>query len=238
MPRLANTPDLSQLVAPVDPSLPSAPQIAPALRDVILSMDLAPGRPLSESRLAEAFGSSRTPVREALAQLQSEGLVTRLPNRGTFVSRLGRSATIDAQFIREALELAIVRRLCETGIPQDADRSLRRNLDAQAASIDAGSWRDFADCDNAFHIELALATGRSRSADLVRRERATLDRLRYMRQRQQHELEGLLSEHKTILEAIARGDAAAAEAVMRNHLRHVLATLDQVARDRSDLFED
>src|SRR5690554_232 len=87
---------------------PVASQIFGLIRDAIVSMELLPGQMISETALAEQFGVSRTPVREALIQLAGIGFVEVLPQRGTYVSRFSMEKILEARFIREALELAVV----------------------------------------------------------------------------------------------------------------------------------
>ena len=76
------------------------------LRRKVLTLDLPPGTALSENELAAALGVSRTPVRESLILLADEGLVQVFPQVGTFVSRVDPDRVRDAQFLREAVELA------------------------------------------------------------------------------------------------------------------------------------
>src|SRR3954464_1739569 len=77
-----------------------------ALRRRVLTLELPPGAALSENELAAALGVSRTPVRESLILLAEEGLVQVFPQVGSFVSRVDPVKVADAQFLREAVELA------------------------------------------------------------------------------------------------------------------------------------
>ena len=76
------------------------------LRRKVLTLELPPGAALSENELAAALGVSRTPVRESLILLAEEGLVQVFPQVGSFVSRVDPDGVADAQFLREAVELA------------------------------------------------------------------------------------------------------------------------------------
>src|SRR5271170_2683635 len=75
-------------VAPLDPALPKTGQVYEAVRKAIVGLTLPPGSIINERELCERFQISRTPLREAILQLQSENLVTVLPNSGTYVSRI------------------------------------------------------------------------------------------------------------------------------------------------------
>src|SRR5690606_41436616 len=87
---------------------PVASQIFNLIRDAIVSMELLTGQMISETALAEQFGVSRTPVREALIKLSNIGFVEVLPQRGTYVSIFRMVKILEARYIRSALEIAFV----------------------------------------------------------------------------------------------------------------------------------
>src|SRR5919106_4172262 len=100
------------------------------LRRKVLTLELPPGAALSENELAASLGVSRTPVRESLILLAEEGLVQVFPQVGSFVSRVDPARVADAQFLREAVELASLEDLPEVLDP-DLIRELRENLAEQ-----------------------------------------------------------------------------------------------------------
>ncbi|MBM3605071.1 MAG: GntR family transcriptional regulator, partial [Alphaproteobacteria bacterium] len=81
------------------------------LRHLIVTLELQPGQPLIEKELCESFGVSRTPLREAVLRLAEHGLVTVAPQHGTFVSLISPRAVRLAHFLRENLEVPVIRRL-------------------------------------------------------------------------------------------------------------------------------
>src|SRR4051812_10540507 len=91
------------------------------LRRMILSGELAPGEPLREVALSEQFGTSRTPVREALRTLAAEGLVTLLPNRTVQVSQIDEEAASEVFTVLGALESLAARLACERMKPEDLE---------------------------------------------------------------------------------------------------------------------
>src|ERR1700733_5961272 len=94
----------------IDKRPPLAPQVYEAVRAAIVCMDCKPGEAISELAIARSFGVSRSPVREALRRLADEQLVDIFPQSGSFVAPVRLDAVMEGQFIREALELATVRR--------------------------------------------------------------------------------------------------------------------------------
>src|SRR3954471_14020959 len=89
----------------------AAPQVFERLREMITSLRLPPGSPLSRAALAKQFGVSSTPIRDALMRLDEEGLVEVFPQHATVVSRIDVRLAEQAHFLRQALELEIVRLL-------------------------------------------------------------------------------------------------------------------------------
>ncbi|QCU79271.1 GntR family transcriptional regulator [Citricoccus sp. SGAir0253] len=198
---------------------------------MVLTGRLAPGEVLAEARLAERFGVSKTPVREALHILAAEGLVTVLPKKGYLVR------TMSPQDLGEVLDL---RMLLEPHAAAEAARhatsptvsSLRGAVDRQR-ELTGGD--PLAAMGAARDVHLALAAA-SRSTRLV----AALERVLDDMARAHHVLPGLqvqmahpgeLAEHEAIVEAVAAGDGAAAERAMRAHLHSVRTTvLDHLGR--------
>src|SRR5919112_241624 len=98
------------------------------IRQDIILLRLRPGTRLSENELALRFGTSRAPVREALIRLAEEGLIEVQPQRGSFVSRISLASMQRARFVREALEIAIVRRAAERGLSSAAQEKVAAAL--------------------------------------------------------------------------------------------------------------
>ena len=116
---------------------PARPFVHAAIRDAIVRAELPPGAKLSENELADRFGVSRTPIREALGRLRDDRLVQVVPQLGTYVSRLSIQAIGDAQFIREALECAAIRPAAEQAGEEDI-AALEENLRSQERVRDSG----------------------------------------------------------------------------------------------------
>src|SRR3954471_8997655 len=95
--------------ARLDRARQAAPQVFERLRNAILALELPPGSPLSRTDLAAQFGVSSTPIRDALMRLEEEGLVDVFPQYATVVSRVDVRLAQQAHFLRQAVELEIVR---------------------------------------------------------------------------------------------------------------------------------
>jgi len=220
----------------LDPARPAAEQISSALRDSILSLTLAPGRMISEAELGQHFGASRTPVREAFKQLSDEGLLVSYPSRGTYVTKLSVSQITGAQFLREAVEIAVVNRLCDMTLPDETKDRIRRNLDAQERAIAAVDGPGFYKLDDQFHTLLANAVALPRIADILLREKTCLDRLRMLALGRRAEMALLLDDHRQIYDAIKTGQKSGARNATKRHLRRVLDTLSDLKEANCDFF--
>src|SRR5258707_15593532 len=107
----------------------AAQRIEQALRRAIVTLELPPGKSLSENEVALRYGVSRQPAREAMIALAKLGLVRVLPQRGTVVVKISARQMMQVRFAREALETAIVRRACERFDPM-----IRASLDTLIAA--------------------------------------------------------------------------------------------------------
>src|SRR5215217_6176196 len=217
-------------------SLPSATvrSIHSEIRQDIVSLRLRPGERLSENELALRFGTSRAPAREAIIRLVEEGLIEVLPQRGTFVSRISLAAMQRARFVREALEVAVVRQVTERGLSQEAyDKATVILAEQERVQDDP---ERFTMADDAFHRTLADEVGIAQIWAVVEREKSQFDRIRFLRLPVVTPVASLIIQHRDILAAIIRQDAGAAEAAMRMHFSEVLKSAETLATEYSDLI--
>ncbi|GGE05753.1 HTH-type transcriptional repressor RspR [Aureimonas endophytica] len=222
-------------MAPVNPRLPIAPQIYDRLRRAIITLAMLPSEALSEKELSLQLGVSRTPVREALIRLADEGLIDILPQRGSFVAPIRLRDVEEAQFIREALERAIVKRLAKD-CPAPVLAELSANLSRQEDAVARRDLDLFLELDEAFHRSLCEGAGLSRSWRLIQTVKLQMDRVRYFSLPEPGHLESLLAQHRGILAAIRTGDAERAEESMGIHLQEVLRTVRKLSERRADLI--
>ncbi len=136
-------------------------EVAQLLREDILGGVLAPGTRLVEMELAERFGVSRGPIREALRELERIGLVTDRPRRGVFVTTPSESDIDEIAVIRESLEATAARIACEKLLPEDLERLERVVAAMEAAYRDHDRARGLA-MDLEFHREIFVIAGNAR----------------------------------------------------------------------------
>lgn len=207
------------------------------LRQSIIEMVLAPGQALSEKEIAEIFAVSRQPVREAFIRLSEAGLVEVRPQRGTYVVKISQRAVLEARFVREAVEVAVVRQAAAKGLPQSILSELHELLERQRRRLDPLDRERFYRLDEAFHRTLALGIGQQVAWKVIEEVRAQFDRVRYLSVPDSTPIARLIDQHAAILAAIERSEVAEAEEAMRLHLREVLISLPELEHRFPDLFE-
>jgi GntR family transcriptional regulator, rspAB operon transcriptional repressor len=206
------------------------------LRQRIISLEFAPGEPLSESDLAGKLGVSRTPVRESLILLAEEGLVDVVPQVGTFVSRIRESDTASAQFVREALERAALvgggASLTEAQI-----HGLRGMIIDQNAAVAADDLESFFRLDDEFHAALMRATGHEAAWPIVGQAKSQLDRARRLSLSLTQQPRLLTDQHNSVVERLAARDVPGADRALRDHLRLVFHDIKTIRQEHPEMFD-
>ena len=211
------------------------------LSEAIRNLDLPPGAKLSEPTLAVRLGVSRVPVREAIARLADQRLVTVTPQVGTRVAPILMSEVESACFIRSSLEAGALRQAIahgaglDTGLDTDLDE-LRGILAANRAFFDAGDAAGFFATDELLHQAVFVLAGVPQVWDVVRGVKVHLDRLRHLHLPHAMASSDIIDEHTQIVEALERGDAVAGEAVIRRHAYRIIADSGELRVQYPDYF--
>ncbi|MDO8399528.1 MAG: GntR family transcriptional regulator [Bradyrhizobium sp.] len=205
----------------------AAPQVFERLRDMIVSLKLPPGSPLSRAALATQFGVSSTPIRDALMRLEEEGLVDVFPQHATVVSRIDVRLAQQAHFLRQALELEIVKALALEHVDALIDE-LNGTIALQQKFTRAGDFEKFMAADNDFHAQLYAATGNRALWDLVRSRSGHIDRLRRLHLPSPGKAQDIVRHHKLIVAAISANQPDEAQRHLRQHLSGTLGYLAEI----------
>jgi DNA-binding GntR family transcriptional regulator len=206
------------------------------LRSDIITGRMRPGESLSEARVAEQYGISRTPVREVFRRLTDEGLLRVVPQVGTYVAPINLAAVSDSQFIREALECHAVRHAADR-ITALQVRALQRQLTEQARRVAASDHAGFFTLDERMHQTIATIAGHAAVWDLIASVKAQLDRVRHLSLEDDDWLTMIFHQHGDIVARLGAHDAAGAEHAMQRHLRTAFAAIDRIATRHADFFE-
>ncbi|MBM1144981.1 GntR family transcriptional regulator [Alcanivorax sp. ZXX171] len=199
-----------------------------ALREAILSGLLMPGERLNLDEIAEEFGVSRMPVRDAVRQLESEGLVKVFPYKGVEVSSLSSEEIEELFTLRSALEQVAVERAV-TRLSKDTLAEMRHILE-QIDALESRSAQWF-ELNARFHRYLNEACGWPRLLEMIDTLRSNADR--YVRSYISNAgMEVPQQQHWALLRACEAGDIAAAREVIDAHLMDTAASLIETLRER------
>jgi DNA-binding GntR family transcriptional regulator len=215
--------------ARLDRERQAAPQVFERLRGMIIALELPPGSALSRAELATQFGVSSTPIRDALMRLEEEGLVDVFPQYATVVSRVDIRLAQQAHFLRQAIELEIVRGLA-INHPEAFVTELNATIARQMQFAKAGEFEKFIAADNEFHAQLYAAADKQDIWMLVKSRSGHIDRLRRLHLPSPGKAQDIVRHHKLIARAIGAGDPDEAQKHLRTHLS---GTLSELARIRA-----
>lgn len=202
----------------------SSGRVTEALRRDILSGRLAPGTRLRQEDLAEAYGTSRIPVREALRRLESEGLVSLVPNSGAWVSRLDRTECIEIYRIRERLEPLAIEDSCANlpaGTIDELD-SLQRRIEA------AKDIEEFLMLDRQFHLLSYAGTRMPRLRAIITNYWNSTQQYRraFARETGIANMGAVHQEHALLVDALRRRDREYAATILLVHIRRARMKLE------------
>ena len=186
------------------------------IRDDILSGKYKENEELKEVAIGEELGVSRTPVREAFRQLELEGLIQIIPNKGAYVTGITAKDVKDIYMIRSLLE-GLCARLATEKITKEQLEEMEENVYLAQFHADKGHMDQLADLDNRFHDILYGACDSKMLEHLLRDFHQYVLRIR---QKTLASSRGRASndEHKQIMEAIKEGDARKAEKLANRHI--------------------
>ncbi|ANY07892.1 GntR family transcriptional regulator [Pseudonocardia sp. HH130630-07] len=189
-----------------------------AIRDELIMLAIPPLAPIDDDAISTRTGLGRTPVREALKRLETERLVVSYPRRGTFATAVDISDLRDVSEIRTALEPLAARRAATSAAP--ARRAELAALADRIADLETGRMTrtELMHWDVAVHRSMYRAAGNPYLADTLTRYHNLATRIHCMFLDRMAQVGGHVSEHCTMLHAIADGDAEQAERICREHV--------------------
>ena len=200
-----------------------------AIRDGILAGRHGPGQRLIAEDLARELGVSRMPVREALHRLEAAGLVAITPHRGAVVSELSERECIEIYHVRAVLD-GLATRLATPHLSEADHARLNALLAEMEAGVEAKDPDRVLNVNREFHTLIWIAARAPRLRDLLENLYDASQRFRNISVLIPGRLDQITHEHRLIAEALARGDAAAAERYANEHhegtARRLLAAMD------------
>jgi DNA-binding GntR family transcriptional regulator len=218
-------------VRPLDDHQSLRERIVVRLRQAIITGDLSPKTHLTEPDLARQLNVSRTPLREAIRQLEAEGFVTTVPRVGCFVTEITPQDAADVYAIRMVIEGLAARQAAE-----NPDPAKRKTLEAILADL-AGrtaDYRQYHEISGKFHDIIVGLSGNRRLQGIYHSLAQHVSRMRTLSLAVRGRPEISLRGHRRIASAILRGQGAEAERAMRAHIEAAYGVLKRTVRGVKD----
>ncbi len=206
------------------------------MHEEIASLKLLPGAKLSETDIAQRFGVSRQPVRDAFNRLENLDLLLIRPQRATEVRRFSMQRIADARFVRMAVELEVIRQACSIWDEERA-QTLDLNLQQQHQAVIDGQTDQFHTLDYQFHKLICELGGCASAFDTIEECKKKVTRLCVLSLDRKNESADLLEDHRRLADALKQGAAEEATAVARKHLARLDDTIDDIHAKHSEYFE-
>jgi len=212
-----------QAVSPIS-RRPLHEETVDRLRDLIVQGRLAPGERLNERVLCEQLGISRTPLREAIKLLATEGLVDLLPNRGAIVSHIDPARLAETLHVMGALEGLAGELACRHASAERIAR-IRALHQKMLIRYERGDLEGYFQYNQAIHLEIVEASGNAILANAYRQLNANVRRARYMANLSSERWSEAVREHEAILAALEARDVHQLKRLLQDHLANKLASV-------------
>lgn len=206
----------------------------------IMKFVLKPGEPVSAAKLAERYHVSRTPAREALVKLQTEGLVDIFPQSKSMISRINIQRAKQEWFIRSTLELGMVDDFFENRTDQDLELMSaynRRMKELKAQPPTHESAYRYINFDNDFHAVTYMAARQGLAATVISGTMTHYNRIRLLIDLETEFKDRTLHIHDQLVEYARTGEKEAYRELLRQHLGYILSDIELMSKMYPDYFE-
>lgn len=206
----------------------AAARVTDLIRDAIVRGEYAPNQRLIEADLSAAFSASRATVRTALLELAGEGLVERLPNKGSRVRAISVDEAIEILEVRIGVEGLCAAKVAERLTDEQAAEFSRLRAD-MVASVEEGDLVEYSRLNRALDVRVRELSHHATASEVLARLHAQSVRHQFKLSSRPARAKVSVLEHTAIIDAILARDPDAAERAVRVHLRSVIAALREVA---------
>lgn len=200
------------------------------IREGILSGKYAANEELKEKNIGDELGVSRTPVREALRQLELEGLVSIIPNKGAYVVGLSKKDIRDIYEMRSLLE-GLCAKWAAVNVTEEQLNELEENIFLSEFHAGKQNWEQMVELDNRFHEILYLASGSKELKHILTDYHQYVQRVRKVTLAEAKRVQESTEEHKVIVEALKKHDPKKAEEAATIHIRNTVSNMDKIGWD-------
>lgn len=205
------------------------------IKNNILNLNLEPGLRIKESELEEKLNMSRTPIRDAISRLTSEGLIEVYPQSGTYISKIDLERVKESVFLRSTIEKEAVSRACKNFNAKDFI-FLDSNFRNQKFAVDNGNLNDFSYHDNKLHEYFFLGNGFKYTWELINDFSFDYHRIRKLKVDLNFRTKDTLNEHKELIKAIEQRKVAEAKKTVEKHIEYVYKDLEVIRNKFPSFF--
>ncbi|MDR3190537.1 MAG: GntR family transcriptional regulator [Lactobacillaceae bacterium] len=208
------------------------------IQRMIIQLELVPGEKISQKALEEQLSFGRTPIREALIRLQSDGLIEVFPQSGTYVAKIDSQKIENGRFLRETLERRIMVEAAE--LMHEADYTqLESLIKLQNVYGEIGDYSQLMHYDNEFHRYFYEISNHLLLWPITQLAALPLNRYRYLSlQTTTLDLSGSMNDHKAIVSALRQHDTDQLTALIEQHLHHIDHDKELVIKQFPNYFDN
>jgi DNA-binding GntR family transcriptional regulator len=215
--------------------LPIVPQVHSILHHLIVHCVLPPGSPIREKDLSEQMEVSRTPIREAMLQLEKEGLVEIYPQSGTRISKISMEEVRESHFIREAMESATVRFVALKG-DSELHKQLNTRLQEFNDALGTAEKDLLFELDELFHKTIAEFRFQNRLWKITNIAKSHMDRVRHLTLPLPKRIHEIADEHQRVADCIIQHQPDEAVKAIQDHLSVIFSDIERIRAEHSEYF--
>lgn len=209
------------------------------LKKDIMTFALKPGEPVSAAKIADRYQVSRTPAREALVKLETEGLVDIFPQSKSMISKINITRAKQEWFVRKTLEIGMIDAFFDHVRPEDIqemrDYCLRLKKIGDFPRNHETAY-DYLECDNRFHGVTYRVAGEMLAADIIGNTMAHYNRVRLLMDLDNFNKDRTVADHDHLVELAEKGDRDGYRAMLIRHLGHIVTDIESMSKLQPDLF--
>jgi len=211
------------------------------LKKEIMNFSLEPGEPISAAKIAERYNVSRTPAREAIVKLETEGLIDIYPQSKSVVSRINIKRAKQEWFVRRTLELGLVDALFDNVTESDIeDMKLYAGKLKVIVNEAVGTEEsyEYLKNDNLFHRVTYKVARQDLATEIIDNMMVNYNRLRLLMDLDENNKNRTLTDHDSLIECVEKKDREGYRAYLIRHLGHIINDIEKIEKLRPELFEE
>lgn len=209
------------------------------LKKDILSFELEPGDSVSAAKIADRYNVSRTPAREALVKLETEGLIDIFPQSKSLISKIDLDKAKQEWFIRRSIEIGMVEKVCRNITKKDLSEMKKHNkamLSFSGMERSHENAYNYQMADNAFHAVTYRVSGEHLAATVISNTMAHYSRLRFLTDMDNFYQDRTVMDHEKLITLLENKDVEGYKDAVITHLGHIINDIEDLEKKYPDYF--